>query len=138
MPTNEIILKLRIDGKDANAVLNLTDDNIKELYKSFKYGQQEVNGLITSISQGFNKAREIIQGFKESFDVISTAFRTHLNEYQKQQAALIKLNTALQQTRQYTESNVNALTNYAAKLQQTTIYGDEVTETVMAQLLAMG
>jgi hypothetical protein len=63
MSTNEIILKISIDGKEANATLNLTDTNIKELYKSFKYGKQEVNGLTTAISQGFNNAREMIIGF---------------------------------------------------------------------------
>jgi len=138
MANNEIKLVITIDGKQAIAEINNTDEVIKKLYTSFKYGRQEVNSLITSISQGFNNAREIIQGFKEGVDVISTAFRTHIVAYQEQEAALIKLNTALQQTGQYTESNVKALTDYAAKLQQTTIYGDEVTETVMAQLLAMG
>lgn len=138
MADNIIQLKLTIDNKEAIASLKLTDDNIRELYKSFKYGKQELNGLITSISQGFNNAREIIQGFKEAFDVISTAFSTHLSSYQEQEDALIKLNTALQQTGQYTESNVKALTDYASKLQEATIYGDEVTESVMAQLLAMG
>ncbi|MEG8946600.1 hypothetical protein [Rosettibacter firmus] len=138
MAANEIILKLVIDGKEANATLNLTDNNIKELYKSFKYGKQEVNGLTTAISQGFNNAREIIQGFKEAYNVIASAFSTHLNAYREQEAALIKLNTALAQSNQLTDENVKSLTEYAQKLQQTTVYGDEVTETVMAQLLAMG
>jgi hypothetical protein len=34
--TNEIKLKITIDGKEAIASLQLTDANIKELYKSFK------------------------------------------------------------------------------------------------------
>ncbi len=36
--TNEIKLKITIDNKEAVASLKLTDDNIKELYKSFKFG----------------------------------------------------------------------------------------------------
>ncbi|MEW6070867.1 MAG: phage tail tape measure protein, partial [Candidatus Thermoplasmatota archaeon] len=131
-------LVISIDGKDANATINLTDQNIKELYKSFKYGKQEVNGLTTAISQGFNNAREIIQGFSEAYNVISQAFATHLTAYQEQEDALIKLNTALRQSGQFTEENTKSLTDYAAQLQKTTVYGDEVTETVMAQLLAMG
>jgi hypothetical protein len=44
-------LKISIDNKEAIASLQLTDENIKEIYKSFKYGRQEVNGLTTTISQ---------------------------------------------------------------------------------------
>jgi len=138
MADNEIKLKLTIDNKEAIASIILTDENIQKLYKSFKYGKQEVNGLVTSISQGFNNAREIIQGFREAFGVLTQAFTTHLKAYQEQEVALVKLNTALKQTGQFTADNVKTLTNYAAELQETTIYGDDLTETVMAQLLAMG
>jgi len=70
MSSTEIKLKIVIDGKEANASLQLTEANIKELYQSFKYGKQEVNGLTTAISQGFNNAREIFQGVRETFDVL--------------------------------------------------------------------
>lgn len=40
MATNEIKLVIKIDGKDAIGAIQLTDKNIKELYQSFKYGQQ--------------------------------------------------------------------------------------------------
>ncbi len=39
----DIVLKIKIDGKEADTSLQLTDENIKDLYKSFKYGQQKVN-----------------------------------------------------------------------------------------------
>lgn len=136
--TNEITLKITIDGKEAIGQLKLTDENIKQLYQSFKFGKQEVNNFTTALSQGLNNAREMIIGFKEAFGVVAQSFNTHLQAYQEQESALVKLNTALKQTNQYTEDNVKALTDYAAQLQQTTIYGDEVTETVMAQLIAMG
>ena len=58
----EIKLKITIDNKEAIASLELTDKNIKELYKSFKYGKQEVSGFTTQVSMRFNNAREIIQG----------------------------------------------------------------------------
>ncbi|HQF44029.1 MAG TPA: hypothetical protein PK073_14060, partial [Ignavibacteriaceae bacterium] len=65
MAANEIVLKLSVDGKEANAALKLTDENLKSLYKGFKYGKQDVDNFTTGISQGFNNAREIIIGFKE-------------------------------------------------------------------------
>ncbi|MCS7054460.1 MAG: hypothetical protein NZM09_12125 [Ignavibacterium sp.] len=138
MPNNEINLKITIDGKEAAAAIQLTDNNIRELYNSFKYGKQEVNGLTTAISQGFNNAREIIQGFKETFSVLSSVFGSQIKAYQEQESALIKLNTALGQTGQLSEFNVKSLIDYSAELQRTTVYGDELTQGVMAQLIAMG
>jgi hypothetical protein len=48
--SNEITLKLTIDGKEAIGQLKLTDQNIKQLYQSFKYGKQEVNEFTTTLS----------------------------------------------------------------------------------------
>jgi len=62
--SNEIILKLTIDGKEAIGQLKLTNENVKQLYQSFKYGKQEVNEFTTALSQGLNIAREMIIGFK--------------------------------------------------------------------------
>lgn len=124
MPENEIKLKIIINNKEAIVSINLTDKNIRALYRSFKYGQQEVNGLITSISRGFDNARVIIQGFKETLDVLTIAFDSHLNAYQDQEVALLKLSMALKQTGQYTQDNLQILVEYAAQLQRTTIYVD--------------
>jgi hypothetical protein len=75
MPVNEIKLKIQIDNKEAIASLQLTDENIKDLYKSFKYGKQEVNGLTTQMSMGFNNAREILGGVREAYQAITSLFR---------------------------------------------------------------
>jgi hypothetical protein len=99
--SNEITLKLTIDGKEAIGQLELTDESIKQFYQSFKYGKQEVNEFTTTLSQGLNNAREMIIGLKEAFGVISQSFSIHLKAYQEQEAALVKLNTALQQTKYF-------------------------------------
>ncbi len=44
MADNTIQLKIIIDGRDANASIQLTNQNVQELYKAFRYGQQEVIG----------------------------------------------------------------------------------------------
>jgi hypothetical protein len=72
--STDIKLKIIVDGKEATATINATDENIKELYKSFKYGQADVNGLTTSISRGMTNARDIIQGVKETFSVLRNMF----------------------------------------------------------------
>lgn len=72
--STDIKLKIVIDGKEATAVIDATDQNIKELYNSFKYGQTGVNDLTTSISRGFTNARDIIQGVKETFSVLRGLF----------------------------------------------------------------
>jgi len=40
MASNEIKLKISIDGKEAHAEILLTDANIKELYQSFKHNSK--------------------------------------------------------------------------------------------------
>lgn len=138
MATNEIKLAIRIENKDANASIQLTDDNIKELYKSFKYGKEEVNGLTTAISRGFNNAREIIIGVKEVASLLSQTFAGTFNEFANQEKANIQLATALKQSGIYTKENYKAMLDYASALQQTTAYADDAYITIMAQLSAMG
>lgn len=138
MSDNIIKLKIEIDGKEANASINLTDTNIKELYKSFKYGKQEVNGLTTAISQGFNNAREILIGFNEATSALSSIFTNHIKAFQGQEKASIQLATALKQQGNYTAAAAAELEAYATQLQQITVFGDEQIVSVMAQLQAMG
>jgi len=40
MADNEIKLKITVDNKEAIASIQLTDNNINQLYQSFKYGKQ--------------------------------------------------------------------------------------------------
>ncbi len=126
MATNEIRLKISIDGKAANAELKLTDENIKELYKSFKYGKQEVNGLTTRISMGFNNAREIIQGATEVTRVFQQTFGKSIQLYGVQEQAEKQLASALGYTSQF-------LLDYASAMQKVTTHGDE--EIIQAQSL---
>ncbi|OQY70809.1 MAG: hypothetical protein B6D44_15245 [Ignavibacteriales bacterium UTCHB2] len=138
MAQNEIKLLLTIDGKQAIAAINNTDEVVKKLYQSFKYGKQEINGFTTAISQGFNNAREIIQGFKETVSVISGIFNSSLSSYQNQEKANVQLATAMKQAGTYTDQAYQSLVNYSVELQKFTVYGDDATTTVMAQLQAMG
>lgn len=133
-----IELVIDVNGKEGNATIRLTDENIRELYKSFKYGKAEVNGLTTAISQGFNNAREIMQGFREVYDFMKRSFGGVVEEYQAAEQANIQLLTAMQRSGNYTEEAYNDLLAYSAELQRTTIYTDDATTTVMAQLQAMG
>jgi hypothetical protein len=135
---NEIKLKITIDGKEAVASLQLTDANVKQLYNSFKYGEKEVSGFTTAISQGFNNAREIIGGAREILSVFTGIFNSQLQSYYAQETALSKLNQALKANGNFSEKNVKTLTDYATQLQKTTVFGDELTIAVMGQLQAMG
>jgi tape measure domain-containing protein len=81
MAKNTIDLVIKVNNSEAIASIELTNENIKELYKSFKYGKAEVNGFETSLSQGFNNAREIIQGFKETYSVMMGLLGTPVKVY---------------------------------------------------------
>lgn len=138
MATNEIKLKILVDNKEAVASLQLTDDNIKELYKSFKYGQAEVNGFATTLSRGLNNAREMIQGLGEVYNILKGITGSQTNAYQEQERAMAQLAQAMRSAGIYTDSAFQSLIAYSGQLQQTTIYGDELTIQTMAQLTAMG
>ncbi len=138
MATNEINLKIVIDGKEAQASVKLTDNELHKLAESIRQAGNESRNAGETIVHSFAQARNLIQGLKETFSMFSRTFQTHLNAYQAQEGALIKLNTALKQSGKLTDENVKSLVDYSKQLQQTTIYGDEVTQTVMAQLIAMG
>lgn len=138
MANNEIKLKITIDNKEAVASIQITDDNIKELYQSFKYGQQEVNVFTTSVSRAFNNAREIFQGVREAYSALQMAFGSMLKAYGEQELNEVKLQTALKQTGNYTEQTMQELKNYASTLQNVTMYGDEAYLSVFGMLQAMG
>jgi len=138
MPDNEIRLKITIDGKEAAAEIKFTDDEVKKLANTIKEANKANKDGSEQVVSAFTNARNLVQGFKEAFSVISGVFNTQITAYHEQEAALVKMNTALQQTGQLSEENVKRLTDYASQLQATTVYGDELTETVMAQLIAMG
>ncbi|HEX3073284.1 MAG TPA: hypothetical protein VHP30_06690 [Ignavibacteriales bacterium] len=135
---NTINLQLNFDGKEANASIQQINANIKELYNSFKYGQKPVDELITSISRGFNNAREIIQGFKEVYFVLNFTIGSTIREYQAFETASFQLSSSLQQAGNYTNEAYQSLLNYASQLQQATVYSNGQYISVMAQYQAMG
>lgn len=136
--SNDITLKISIDGKEAIATLKLTDDNVKELYKSFKYGQQEVNGFTTAMSRGFNNAREILQGVREVFQVFVSSFGAAHKAYQEAESASVKLSQALKTQGIYSEKLVNDIKAYAAERRKATGIDDDATIAIAGQFTAMG
>jgi hypothetical protein len=134
----EIRLKITIDNKDAVATISLTDEELKQLGVAVRQAGEESRDAGSKIVHSFAQARNMIQGLREAVNFVFNSFRAYQSAWQEQEAALVKLNTALAQSNKLNDANLKSLTDYAAELQQITIYGDEVTETVMAQLIAMG
>lgn len=136
MATNIINLKIKVDNKEAVASLELTDDNVKELYRSFKYGKQEVNGMTTAISQGFNNAREIMQGAREVYNAFQQSFGKAIDAYGKQEAAERKVAQAIQSTGATAGFTASELNKLASELQSISTFGDEIIlNNATAQLL---
>jgi len=111
---NLINLKLTIDGREANATIDLTDANIRDLYKSFKYGQAEVNGLTTAISRGFNNAREIIGGVRESFGVLQGMFSAPIQAAAQFESFRVQFEVLLGDAT-VAKERINELAEFAAK-----------------------
>jgi hypothetical protein len=138
MADNTIQLKIIIDGRDANASIQLTNQNVQELYKAFRYGQQEVNGLETGILRAFQNARDLFQGVRASFDAFRQSFGDLLKEYGGAELGQQRLATALKQSGQYSDEAFESLKQYAEQLQATTLYDNDTYVSVMAMLQAMG
>lgn len=126
MPDNEIKLKIVIDGKEALTSISLTDSELKKLASTIREAGNESRNSGEQLLHSFAQARNLIQGLKETFSILSQTLQSNIDAYQEQEAALVKLTTALNQTNQLTDANVKSLTDYAAQLQRTTRYGNEV------------
>lgn len=136
--TNEIKLKITIDDKEAQTTLEITEEEAKKLISTIRLAGEQSRDAAKTTVDAFTAARNTIQGLKETFDVLKVTFISHIRAYQEQEAALTKLITALEQTGQLTTANQQALIDYSNYLQQATIYADDQTQTVMAQMIAMG
>lgn len=115
---NEIKLKITIDGKEAQASLQITEEEAKNLISTIRRAGEQSRDAAKTTVDAFTAARNTIQGLKETFDVLRVAFLDHIKAYQEQEAALTKLNTALKQTEQFTIENQQALIDYSNCLQQ--------------------
>lgn len=136
--SNEIKLKLTIDGREAIATLDIADENIRDMVASVKSADKSLSGMGDRVVENFEKARNAIQGVKEVFSVIQGAFGSQLTAYQEQERAMMSLTQAMKSAGIYTEEAYESLISYSTQLQQSTIYGDELTIQTMAQLTAMG
>jgi tape measure domain-containing protein len=114
MADNTIKLKISIDNKEAIASIQLTDENIQQLYKSFKYGQQAVNGLETSIARGFDNARQIIQGFRETYSALQSILSTPVQAAIDLEQSIVSFEVLLGSSEKATQM-INDLREFAAK-----------------------
>jgi len=114
MADNTIKLKISIDNKEAIASIQLTDENIQQLYKSFKFGQQAVNGLETSIARGFDNARQIIQGFRETYSALQSILSTPVQAAIDLEQSIVSFEVLLGSGERATKM-INDLREFAAK-----------------------
>ncbi len=135
---NEIKLKLTIDGKDAVATLQLTDDNVEKLTASLKNASEKGRTVGENMVSSLQNARNAIQGLKEAWSMIGGLFGDQIKMFAIQEQAEIQLAQALKASNRYTEEGFTSLKQYAASLQSITTYGDEAYISLMAQLQAMG
>ncbi|APF20408.1 hypothetical protein Calab_1444 [Caldithrix abyssi DSM 13497] len=74
MATNEIKIKISIDGKEAIATLNLTENTINELSEAFQGFGRTSQQVSNQIVQSFDNARVMIEGFQRTYEVLRNAF----------------------------------------------------------------
>lgn len=135
---NEIRLKLTIDGREAVAALELTDENIERLVTSLQdanaRGKKLGDGMVTSLEN----ARNAIQGLKEIGSLIQGIFAEQIRLSGIQEQAEARLGQAMRSAGTYTEAGYNSLKDYASALQSVTVYGDEAILGQMSFLASLG
>lgn len=129
----ELQFKLSIDGKEALAVIQVTDENLNDLYSGFKYGKQQGEELTTSLSQGLNNAREMILGAKEMLSVFVGAFEPLIDKSNEYERVQTKLAHITKQAVGATDEQVNALLRQADTLQQLGVVSKEAIVSAQAQ-----
>ena len=88
---NDINLKITIDGKEANATIQLTDENIKQLYKSYKLGSDQAGDASTAMLRGLTNARDAIGGLKEVGSLLSGIFGEGIQKAHDYELAMAKI-----------------------------------------------
>jgi len=111
---NKIELEIVIKDQNGNATLVLTKQNVKELYNAFKIGKEEASQMANSVSQGFTQARDIIQGFKETYNVIVDAFSKPISVFVDDEQAQVSFEVLLGNAEK-AKSMLADLKDYGAK-----------------------
>jgi len=88
---NEISILLRIDGKDANAQIKITDENVNALYKSFRMGNKDASDATKTMVQGFTVARDVIGGMKEAYSAFTSVFGSTIKKAQEYEMSMAQL-----------------------------------------------
>jgi hypothetical protein len=132
--TQEIKLKLTIDGKEVQAGLRLTETELKKLAQQMADAQRGARGFGGQMKD----AGLAIFGAKQALDLLNATLGQSVRLFQVQEQAEAALAQAMRSSGQYTEESFQAMKAYASELQRVTTFGDEATLGVMAQMTAMG
>ena len=81
MAEKEIKIKLTIDGKESTASIHLTDAELKKLSTSLDSVNKNSKLTGDSMVSAFHNARNVIQGFKETFDVLRNTLAEPLKAF---------------------------------------------------------
>lgn len=95
MPVNEIKLKITIDGKEAQASIQLTDKELKNLAASIRQAGEESRPAGSKIVHAFAEARNLIQGFRETMDVMRNLFAEPLQLFVDSEQAEVSFEVML-------------------------------------------
>ena len=105
--SNEIKLKIVIDGKDANVSLSMTEELLKEISKQVAAATEKGSGIGTSIASGLETARNSIQGLRELAGVVQslagTPVRLFIDDEQARMSFQVMIGDAEKATATFNE-----------------------------------
>ena len=122
---NDITLKIAIDGKEANASLRLTDENIEKIRKSLGQFNDEAT---TKTNNFFGKLIGLNQGFellRNSVSVLSSTFGGLIGRYEDQAKAVAKVEAVLRATGGASGLTAEELGRLSSELAKNSQFEDE-------------
>lgn len=110
----EIKLKLTIDGKEANTTIGITDDNLIRMIRRMEQLEGEARSATGQMVTGFNTARVVIQGVKETFDVLSMMFSRPIQAAAQFESFQVQFEVLLGNASE-AKARISELSEFAAK-----------------------
>lgn len=132
---NIIQIEISVDGRQAIASLDLTQDGIKQLGAQFVRSKRDAQTFSEQTIVSLNNVRVTVQALEGAWSAFSSVFGANFSLYERQIIAEVRLESVLRATGRQSEVTAEQLQQQAAALQQLTTVGDEAILETQAVLL---
>ncbi len=138
---NTITVELTVDDK-GSVVVKQFGQNADAAMKQAGTATNDLSSKTTNLASSSKSSLETIKGQWLAVTAVAAAAvgvaKQCISAYVEEEAAQMKLAVAMRNQGDFTRESFSALKDYAAQIQKTTVYGDELTIATMANLKTYG